>query len=124
MHLQGLVMNAVECDVDSEQLAQLLRLGQAFKEQQRGRRPGFLHGFVLQLIKRIEAPVTFAKLLDELQLEATRREMYGEDGRPIEKVNRVWEVVTYHHPRKGAQQVAFKTLRNKFTTCKKFQVPD
>lgn len=111
-------MSAAECDIDSEQLAELVRIGQAFKDQQCGRRPGFLHEFVFQLIERIEKPLTFAKLLDELQLEATRREMYGEEDRPIEKVNRVWEIVTYHHPRKGRQQVTFKTLRNKFTTCK------
>lgn len=115
-------MGAIDSDID--RLAELVRIGQAFKEQQRGRRPGFLHGFVRQLIEHIDKPVTFAKLLDELELEATRRELHGEDGRPIEKVNRVWEVVTYHHPRKGEQQITFKTLRNKFTTCKKTQIPD
>lgn len=102
----------------------LARIGAAFKAQQRGRRPGFLHQFLIDLVKRMPHPVTFEKLIEELELEAARRNLHGEEGRPIESVNRIWELVTYHHPRKGEQQICFKTLRNKFTSCKKTLIPD
>jgi hypothetical protein len=96
----------------------LVRLGLSFEQQQRlGKRPGFLKGYLLKLIGQIEN-LTFDQLLEELELEAVRRDMHGTEASPIEKVDRVWQIVTYHHPRNGRQQLTFKTIRNKFTWCK------
>jgi hypothetical protein len=57
--------------------------------------------------------------LYELELEAARRELAGEKASPIEKVDRIWEVLTYHDPKKGRMQMPFGTLRNQLTQAKK-----
>jgi hypothetical protein len=97
----------------------LVRLGLSFEQQQRlGKRPGFLKGYLLKLLPTIEGTVTFDRLLAELELEAARREMYGTEASPIEKVDRVWQIVTYHHPKTGRQQLTFKSIMNKLSWCK------
>jgi hypothetical protein len=104
---------------EREEVLELVRLGLSFQKEQRiGRRPGPFKAYLLKLVRNIEGSVTFDRLLDELELEAARRDMYGEKASPIEKVNRVWEIITYHHPRNGCQQLTFKTARNKLTWCK------
>ena len=95
-----------------------LRVGLKFQQQQHGRRPGFLHRYIAGIVASTAAPATFDGLLEELELEATRRATDGEAA-PIETVNRVWELVTYHRPRRGRLQVAFGTLRNYFTAARK-----
>jgi hypothetical protein len=104
---------------EREEVLTLVRLGLSFQQQQRiGKRPGFLKGYLLKLIPTIEGSITFDRLLQELELEAARRDMYGEEESPIEKVDRVWEIVIYHHPRTARQQLTFKSLRNKLSWCK------
>lgn len=101
-----------------------LRLGVKFRRQQHaGRRPGFLHRYIASLAARIKPPVTFERLLEELELEAARRNLDadGEALPPVEIVNRVWELATYHHPKRGRLQVAFGSLRNYLTAAKKEQ---
>lgn len=47
------------------------------------------------------------------------RSIHGEASGPIEKVERDWELVTYHDPKRGRLQVTFKTIRNQVVLCKK-----
>lgn len=104
---------------EREEILGLVRLGLTFQKQQHiGCRPGPLKTYLLKLAQNIEGPLTFDRLLEELALEAVRRDSDGAENSPIEKVNRVWETVTYHHPRKGRQSLTFKTIRNKLTWCK------
>ncbi|OFZ85788.1 MAG: hypothetical protein A2V78_02490 [Betaproteobacteria bacterium RBG_16_64_18] len=105
-----------------DELLGLVRIGIKFQQQQHtGRRPGFLHRYIASITGRIKPPVTFERLLEELELEAARRNLAADDEPlpPVETVNRVWELVTYHHPKRGPLQVAFGTLRNYFTATKK-----
>ncbi|PTR07108.1 hypothetical protein C8R32_10864 [Nitrosospira sp. Nsp5] len=104
---------------ERDQIIGLVNLGLSFQQQQnKGRRPGPLKAYLLKLIQKIDGPVSFDRLLEELELEAVRRDMHGTAASPIEQVNRVWAIVTYHHPRNGRQQLTFKTIRNKLTWCK------
>lgn len=104
---------------ERDRIIGLVNLGLSFQRQQnKGRRPGPLKAYLLKLIQTLESPVTFDALLAELELEAARRDMYGITASPIEKVDRVWETLVYHHPRNGRQSLTFKTLRNSLTWCK------
>jgi hypothetical protein len=111
--------NALPPSPEREELLALVRLGLSFQKHQRvGKRPGPLKAYLLKVAGKLESPVTFEKLLEELELEAVRRNMHGTTASPIEKVDRVWEIITYHHPRTGRQQLTFKTIRNKLSWCK------
>jgi hypothetical protein len=119
MNLTHYVETALPPSPEREEILTLVRLGLSFQKQQNiGKKPGFLKDYLLKLLPTIEGPVTFDRLLYELGLEAARRDMYGEKASPIEKVDRVWELVTYHHPRTGRQQLTFKSIRNKLSWCK------
>lgn len=104
-----------ECD----ELLELIRLGVKFKAQQVGKRPDFLTRYIASLTRKLKPQTTFAALLDELEREAARREIHGEHASPVEKVNRVFELVTFHHPKRGRVQVPFKTFQNKLTGARK-----
>lgn len=101
------------------EILSLVRFALTFKAQQCGRRPGFLAKEIRCAALRIGEPVTFERLLVELENAAVRRDREGEAASPFESVNRIWELVTYHHPSRGRIQVTFKTIRNKMTICKK-----
>lgn len=119
MNLTHYVETALPPSPEREEILTLVRLGLSFQKQQRiGKRPGFLKGYLLKLLSTIEGPITFDRLLQELELEAARRDMYGDNESPIEKVDRIWWLVTYHHPRTGRQQLSFKSIRNKLSWCK------
>lgn len=119
MNLTRYVETSLPPSPEREELLGLVRLGLSFQKQQRiGKRPGFLKDYLLQLLSTMEGPVTFDRLLQELELEAVRRDMDVEDENPIEKVDRIHELITCYHPRTGRQQLTFKTLRNKLTWCK------
>ena len=62
---------------------------------------------------------TFSNVLYELELAAIKREQEGEQASAIEKIDRIWGLVTWHHPKRGRLQMPFKTLRNKLTQAKK-----
>jgi hypothetical protein len=120
MNLTHYVETTLPPSPEREEILTLVRLGLSFQKQQIiGKKPGFLKDYLLKLIPTIEGPVTFDLLLHELGMEAARRDMYGEEASPIEKVDRVWQLVTYHHPRTGRQQLTFKSIRNKLSWCKK-----
>jgi hypothetical protein len=56
-------------------------------------------------------------MLEALESAAVRREIDGEQASSIEKVDRVWGLVTYHeHQRR--KQVTFKRIGNIMTWCK------
>ena len=96
---------------ERDELVRLVRVGAKFAEQHRGRRPGFLRRYVGELVRRLETR-TFAALLVELELDAVRRDVRGERASPIERVDRSFEVLTYHDPKHGRRQVTFKRIRN------------
>lgn len=97
----------------------LIRAGVTFTAQQNGRKPGFLHCFLLALAGRLEGDLSFNGLLLELRVEARKRELLGEETSPVEKVDEAFEVLTYHEPRRGRIQMPFGTLRNKWTEVRK-----
>lgn len=110
-----------ECD----EMLGLVRMAVKFKRQQCGRRNGRLHNYIVEVVSTIKGPVTFEALLDELELAAARRELQraSASASPIEKVDRVWEVVTFHDPRAGIKEVTFKRLQNILTKAKKKRFP-
>lgn len=101
-----------------DEILGLIRIGLRFREQQVGKRPGILSRLVLECARRIGKPYSFAQLLDELELEAARRDLYGEQASPVEKVDRIWQLVTIH-TKKGREQKPFGTVRNHLTRAKK-----
>jgi hypothetical protein len=120
MNLTHYVETTLPPSPEREELLTLVKLGLSFQRQQNiGKKPGFLKVYLLKLLPTIENPVTFDRLLLELELEAARRDMYGTEASPIEKVDRLFQLVTYHHPRTGRQQLTFKSIRNKLSWCKK-----
>ncbi|MGE4124470.1 MAG: hypothetical protein AB7E59_04300 [Pusillimonas sp.] len=105
---------------DLEEIYELAELGRKFRAQQRkGRRPGFLRQHVTSIIKRSQPNISFERLLQELELEAARRESDGERASPVEKVDRIWGLLTIHHPSKGRTQIPFETLRNTLTKSRR-----
>ena len=118
MNLTRYVEKALPPSPEREELLGLVRLGLAFQKQHIGRRPGALKQYLLQLVKKMDGAVTFENVLDELELEAVRREQQGATANPVEKIDRVWELVTFYHPQKGRQQLTFKTIKNSLTWCK------
>ena len=124
---------------ERDQIIGLIRLGVKFKSQQVGKRRGFLHTYLDAIVSRMAAPVTFDRLLSELELESARRGRMGpskngnslvanleaahssrgaREGIPIEHVSRSFLLVTYHDPKRGRVQVTFGRLRNIFTESK------
>lgn len=101
------------------ELVELLRLGVAFRAQRCGRRLGFFQRYLQDIIDRLGESVTMAGVLEELEVAAARRNLDGPTASPIEKIDRIWQIVTYHHPKRGRVQITFKTLQNKITLCKK-----
>lgn len=97
----------------------LLRLAQKFQQQHVGKKPGVLAKLVFDCAKRAGPPFSFNQVLLELNYLAALREADGERASPIEKVDRSWQLLTIHSPRKGRVQVPFATLRNHLTAAKK-----
>lgn len=109
-----------EASCNPIELYELAELGRKFRAQQsRGRRPGFLRQHVAELVKRARSPMTFEALLQELELEAALRESDGERASPVEKVDRIWGLLTIHVPSKGRRQIPFGTLRNTLTQSRR-----
>jgi hypothetical protein len=102
---------------ERDELLGFARMGVLWKRQHVGRRPGFLQNYVQGVVDRLGVKPTFPELLDELELEAARRNLHGERASPIEQVNRVWELITFHDPKKGRLQRTYKTFANKLAKC-------
>ena len=73
--------------MDPAALLHLARLGAKFAAQHRGRRPGFLHRTLRDVVggRRL----TFDALLAELEIAAAKRELHGAHASPFEKVDRI-----------------------------------
>jgi len=109
---------------ERDELLGLVRLGLKFKAQQhQGRRPGFLHRYITALVQAAPGRMSFEGLLKELAFQARRRELLGESASPIEKIDREWELVTWHCPRRGRKQTTFKRLQNLLATIQKSRHP-
>lgn len=103
---------------ERDEILCLIRLGWQFKQQRVGKRPGVLAVEMLAMARRTGDPITFERMLEELESAAVRRAIDGEGASAIEKVDRVWGVVTYHD-RQRRKQVTFKRICNLVTWCKK-----
>ena len=105
-------------DMDKKQLIELSKLAISFKNQQVVKRPETFSRFLTSIVKHMPNP-TFNNVLYQLELAAIKREQEGEQASCIEKLDRIWQLVTWHHPKRGRLQMPFKTLRNKLTQAKK-----
>jgi len=110
-------MNAPSYPDVHEEALRLITIGMKF--DQRGKRPGQLAHLVLDCAKRAGRPHSFEQLLHELELEAARRDLHGEQVSPVEKIDRIWELATIHLQKRGRAQIPFGTLRNHLTRAKK-----
>ena len=114
------IMRYVPSGPKRDELMQLICIGAKFKRQQAaGKRPGHLSHIVLECANHIGHRCSFEQLLNQLEIMATRREVHGDKESPVEKVNKEWEIVTIHFPKRGRVHVPFKTLRNHLTNSKK-----
>lgn len=116
----GLLVRYVPAGPKRDELLALVRIGIKFERQQHiGKRPGCLAQLVLDCARRAGPPYSFAQLLDQLELEAARRELHGEQASAVERIDRIWQLATVHLPRRGRVKVPFKTLQNHLTDSKK-----
>lgn len=115
----GALVSYVPAGDDQDELLGLVRMGVRFKANHIGKRPGALSRLILDCTRRAGPPYTFAGLLNELALEAARRDLHGEHASPVEKICRIWALVTIHLPKQGRVQVPFATVRNHLTAAKK-----
>ncbi|MDO8272795.1 MAG: hypothetical protein Q7U82_12915 [Gammaproteobacteria bacterium] len=104
---------------EAEEILSLIRLGVKFQGQHTGRKPGTISRLVLLSAEKIGPPYSFNLLIAELERSAARRELNGVSASPVEKVDRIWELVTIHDTKNGRYQVPFSTLRNHLTNAKK-----
>lgn len=99
----------------------LIRLGATFgRNHHAGGHPGFLRQYITTIVADLEPPITFERLLAELEIQAARRNLAGtgEDLPPVESVNRAREEITYYAKKK--ERIAqFSYMRNIFTQAKK-----
>lgn len=97
----------------------LVRIGVKFAAQHTGKKPGALSHYLLGVVRSVGPDCTFEQLIDRLEDEMARHRLFGADSMCVENVNRVWEIVNFHDPRKGAVDITFGTLRNRLTEAKK-----
>lgn len=115
----GCLVEYVPAGDDREMLLGLLRIAAPFAAQQRvGKRPEFLRNYIAGIVAEMKDPPTFENLRDELMLAATRRAAGDGKHEPIERVSESFELVIYHHPTRGRQQVTFGHVRNLLTAAK------
>ena len=107
----------------TDQILGLIRLGVAFKKHHIGRRRGYLHHYIDGIVARMKTPVTFDRLLAELEMEAVRRSADDGERIPIERVSRSFEIVKLHDPKHGEQQITFGRLKNILTESKRERIP-
>lgn len=107
---------------EREEALGLIRLGIKFRNQHSGRKRGFLFNYVKRLAAK-DGVTSFGALVGELELEAARRNLYGERASPVEKVDRVWGLVTLHLPGKGEVRRTFHTLENIFSKVRTANTP-
>lgn len=118
MSATGYLVEHIPPGDERDELLGLVRIGLKFKAQHVGRRRDALTQYIIERARTLKRP-TFAALLDDLETQAARRELYGPQDSPIDKVDRVWEYIGYQHPKRGYIRVQFSTLRNKLTFAKK-----
>lgn len=119
MSVTGYVYDHLPEGPERDEALGLVRLGFRFAAQHNGKKPGFMACYLADLATRIHGPLTFESLLLELRIQALARSVNGEAESPIENVDLLFELLTYHHPRRGRLQMPFGTLRNYLTTVKK-----
>jgi hypothetical protein len=113
----GKLSRYVSADTDDgAELYGLLRTAMKFIEQQgKGRGEGFFKKFVIKVCKRLPE-LTFEKLIQELELEAVRRQRGSVT--PISRVDRTRGGRAWFYHRGEEDFRRFKTLRNYMTDAK------
>jgi hypothetical protein len=104
----ALVRAHVPPGYERDMLARLVRIGERFAAQQRGRKPGVLRRYVEAIVDRL-CERTFENLLVELEFAALLGDRYGST--PILRVDRAEEVVRYLE-RGVERECSFKRIRN------------
>ena len=115
----GMLVSFVPDGPQRDELLGLVRIGIKFDRQHIGKRPGALSRLVLNTARDAGPPYSFESLLDGLERLAARREIHGETASCVERVDRVWCLMTIHLPKKGRVQVSFGTVRNHLSAAKK-----
>ena len=104
-----------------DELLGLIRIGIKFYQNHHaGGHPGFLRRYITGIVTSMAPPMTFERLLVELEIQAARRNLAGtgDDLPPVESVNRAREEIVYYEKKK--ERIAqFSYLRNIFTQAKK-----
>ncbi len=108
LHPRDLLRAALPAGHERDRLIELVTIGLAFREQQRGRRPGVLRRRVVEIVGAMQDP-TFDALLVELELDALRHRLGGDS--PILRVDRAEEVIRYVE-RGIEREAGFRRLRN------------
>lgn len=104
---------------ERDELLGFARLGVHMKRQHVGKREGVIPKLVLKCMKRAGPPYSFEQLKYQLDVEASNRNKSGERASPVEMVNRTWETVTFHLPKRGEVKITFKTLQGYLTRARK-----
>jgi hypothetical protein len=120
MGVTGYVYDNLPEGPERDEAIVMIRLGVKFAAQQNiGKKPGFMACYLTDLATRIKGPLTFESLLLALRIQALTLSVDDESDSPIENVDLSFELLTYHHPRRGRLQMPFGTLRNYLTKVKK-----
>ena len=113
----GYLVEAVPHGERLDEILGLVRIGLLFKKSQCGRKPDAITNYLASLIRELPKPASFSALLEKLESESARHDAAA--GACIcTKVNRVHEVSTFFHQKRGEVEMPFGTLRNKFTQAK------
>ncbi len=109
MSATGDLVRFVPAGDDRDRLLRLVRLGQCFAAQQRGRRPAFMTKYIERLVAD-HHPRTFHELMVQIRFEAllTRQRGHG----VIVEVDSEAGTVAYLDPDHGMRDVSLKRLRN------------
>lgn len=121
MSATGYLFDNLPDGPERDELLGLIRVGLAFRGQQCGRKPDQITNYIADLVSKLSKP-TNAALLERLESASTKHD-YGANEVAVVLVNRVFEVVQFHHPRRGTVEISFKRLQNVMTIAKKIHAP-
>lgn len=116
----GCVAHYVPAGDARDEIMLLIRLGATFgRNHHVGGHPGFLRQYITGIVAAMGPPVTFERLLGELEIQAARRNLAGtgDDLPPVGSVNRAREEIVYYE-KKRERRARFSYLRNIFTRAK------
>lgn len=95
----------------------LIRVGLIFRAEQRGRKPDAITAYLALLVREMPKP-SFRTLLEKLEADSARHD-YGAGECVCVGINRVHEVATFFHPKRGELEISFPSLIVKLSRLKK-----